>query len=102
MLRCAALEAALLGAALCLVAMASADAQVPGAAALRYPPARRSDHLDVYHGVRVPDPYRWMEDIDAPETRAWVEAQDRLSRGFLDAIPGRSAMTHQLRQIWNL
>ena len=43
-----------------------------------------------YHGVKVPDPYRWMEDIDSPATRAWVEAEDKLSRGYLEALPGRA------------
>jgi prolyl oligopeptidase len=66
-----------------------------------YPPAMRGDHVDVYHGVRVADPYRWMEDIDSPATRAWVEAQSKLSRGYLDAIPGRQAIRDRLMRIWN-
>jgi prolyl oligopeptidase len=68
---------------------------------LAYPPARRSDHVDIYHGLKVADPYRWMEDIDSPETRSWVEAQGRLSRAFLDATPGRAEMTARLKDIWN-
>ncbi len=67
----------------------------------QYPEARRSDHVDTYHGVAVADPYRWMEDIDAPETRTWVEAEGKSSRAFLDAIPGREAMTARLKRIWN-
>ncbi len=66
-----------------------------------YPPAMRGDHVDVYHGVRVPDPYRWMEDIDSPATRAWVMAEAKLSRSFLDAIPGRQAIVDDLTRIWN-
>ncbi len=66
-----------------------------------YPPARRTAQVDDYHGVKVADPYRWMEDIDSPETRAWVAAEDLFSRRFLDAIPGREAMTQRLRDIWN-
>ena len=42
---------------------------------LSYPSARRGDQIDDYHGVKVADPYRWMEDVDSPETRAWVEAE---------------------------
>src|SRR6185437_16724595 len=60
-----------------------------------YPSAMRGDHVDVYHGVRVADPYRWMEDIDSPATRAWVAAESRLSRGYLDAIPGRQEKTEE-------
>ncbi len=43
-----------------------------------YPEARRSDDVDVLHGTVVPDPYRWLEDEDSPETRAWSQAQDAL------------------------
>lgn len=68
---------------------------------LSYPVAAR-DHVTAdYHGVKVPDPYRWMEDIDSPATRAWVEAEGKLSRTYLDAIPGRAAIEERLRKIWN-
>ena len=86
-----------------ILAVATLPVYVANAAdvKLSYPPARRSDHVDIYHGVKVADPYRWMENIDAPETRAWVEAQGRLSRSFLDAIPGRAGMAARLKDIWN-
>ncbi len=73
----------------------------PDAVAPAYPAARRGEHTDVYHGTRVADPYRWLEDIDSPETTAWVAAQGRLSRRFLDAVDGRQAMTARLRDMWN-
>jgi prolyl oligopeptidase len=66
-----------------------------------YPPARRGAQVDEYHGTKVADPYRWMEDIDSPETRAWVDAQGALSRKFLDSIGGRESMTQRLRDMWN-
>ncbi len=56
----------------------------------------------MYHGVKVADPYRWMEDIDSPETRTWVEAERKLSRDYLDAIPGRDAIAERLKKIWNV
>jgi prolyl oligopeptidase len=68
---------------------------------LSYPVAPRGDVIADYHGVQVPDPYRWLEDIDSPATRAWVEAEGKLSRGYLDALPGRDAIAQRLRQIWN-
>ncbi|MDP9012709.1 MAG: prolyl oligopeptidase family serine peptidase [Pseudomonadota bacterium] len=75
---------------------------IPAAAAsLAYPAARRGTQTDDYHGTKVSDPYRWMEDIDSPETRSWVAAQADLSREFLDSIAGRASMTQQLKDIWN-
>src|SRR3569833_259752 len=68
---------------------------------LPYPAATRGNVAADYHGVKVPDPYRWMEDIDSPATRAWVEAEGKLSRTYLDAIPGRAAIEERLRKIWN-
>jgi prolyl oligopeptidase len=68
---------------------------------LSYPAASRDSVVADYHGVKIPDPYRWMEDIDSPATRAWVEAEDKLSRDYLNAIPGREAIAERLRQIWN-
>ena len=66
-----------------------------------YPAAVRDAQVDVYHGVKVADPYRWLEDIDSADTRAWVSAEDRLSRGFLDSISGRAKLEAQLRKVWN-
>jgi prolyl oligopeptidase len=66
-----------------------------------YPVARKSDQVDDYHGVKVADPYRWLEDLDSEETRNWVEAQNKLSFGFLSAIPVRSALKDRLTKLWN-
>jgi prolyl oligopeptidase len=66
-----------------------------------YPVARRSDHVDELHGVKVADPYRWMEDIDSAETRAWVEAQSQLTEGFLARIPARGKLKARLTELWD-
>ena len=71
------------------------------AAPLSYPPAQRSDHVDDYHNVKVADPYRWMEDLDSPTTRAWVAQEDKLSRGYIGALPGRDSIAQRLKRIWN-
>lgn len=79
-------------------------AGVAGAAAgadLSYPPAQRGDTVDTYHGVQVPDPYRWMEDIDSPQTRSWVEAEAKLSSDYLAAIPVRDKISERMRKIWD-
>ena len=56
------------------------------------PPTRRSDHGDTLHGTSVPDPYRWLEDVDSPETRAWVQAESAYTKQHLSKIPGADAV----------
>src|SRR2546425_8275643 len=72
-----------------------------GAQTLKYPAARKSDVVDDYHGTRVPDPYRWLEDPDSPESRAWIEAQNRLTAAYLAEIPARRAIRERLTKLWN-
>ena len=68
---------------------------------LSYPSARKSDQVDDYHGVKVADPYRWLEDLDSEETRNWVEAENKLTFGFLNEIPARSMFKQRITQLWN-
>ena len=68
---------------------------------IAYPKTHKGDHVDVYHGVEVADPYRWLEDPDSPESRQWIEAQNRVTRSVLDAIPEREALEERLSQLWN-
>ena len=56
---------------------------------LAYPATRTVDHVDTYHGTRVPDPYRWLEDDNAADTRAWVQAQNAVTEQALSAMPQR-------------
>jgi prolyl oligopeptidase len=67
----------------------------------RYPETHRSDVVDDYFGTRVADPYRWLEDLESAETRAWVAAQNALSRPALDALPARPAIRQRLAELWN-
>jgi prolyl oligopeptidase len=66
-----------------------------------YPVARKSDQVDDYHGVKVADPYRWLEDLDSEETRKWVEAENKLTFGFLQEIPARATIKERLTRLWN-
>ncbi|MDZ4763791.1 MAG: prolyl oligopeptidase family serine peptidase [Chloroflexota bacterium] len=68
---------------------------------ISYPAARRADNIDVYHGVSVPDPYRWMEDETAPEVEAWIAAQNTITRAHLDAQPARPTLKARMTQLWN-
>jgi prolyl oligopeptidase len=73
----------------------------PVCAQLEYPDTRTVDHRDTYHGTVVADPYRWLEDADAPETKAWIEAQNRLTFGYLASLPGRADLKERLTTLWN-
>lgn len=68
---------------------------------LTYPPAPRGGVVDDYHGVKVADPYRWLEQLDSPETRAWVKAEAQLTDSYLEKIPARAALASRLRQLLN-
>src|SRR5207302_8348091 len=68
-----------------LLTVLATGAALPPAAAqsIQYPPAPKGDVADDYHGTKVPDPYRGLEDPDAPATRAWIEAENRLTEAYL-------------------
>ena len=70
-------------------------------APLKYPQPRRADQVDDYHGTKVADPYRWLEDTDSAETHAWVEEENKLTFGYLDKIPYRAAIKDRLTKLWN-
>ena len=70
-------------------------------AGISYPATRITNQVDVYHGVTVADPYRWLEDDKASETKAWVSAQNRLTFDYLEKIPQRDAIRKRLTQLWN-
>jgi prolyl oligopeptidase len=69
--------------------------------AITYPKTARGDVTDDYHGTRVADPYRWLEDPDAPDTRRWIEAQNEVTRAWIDAVPERAAIEARLTELWN-
>lgn len=68
---------------------------------LTYPKAPTGTQVDNYHGTQVPDPYRWLEDVDSPETIAWVEAQNKLTFGYLGQIPARDKIRKRLTSLWD-
>jgi prolyl oligopeptidase len=66
-----------------------------------YPDSRRGDTEDDYHGHLVPDPYRWMEALDAPELKAWIDAQNRVTSNYLESLPLRDAFRARITELWN-
>ena len=69
--------------------------------ALKYPETRKSDQVDVYHGTKVADPYRWLEDDNGAETKAWVKSQNEVTDKFLNALPQREAVKKLLTDLYN-
>ena len=70
-------------------------------AEITYPPAKKLDVVDDYHGTKIADPYRWLEDDNSDETKAWVKAQNAVTFGYLDAIPQRDVIRERLTKLWN-
>ena len=70
-------------------------------AASRYPEARQGDQVDNYHGTKVGDPYRWLEDPDSAASRQWIEAENKITFHFLDAIPARAGIEARLKELWD-
>ena len=69
--------------------------------AFEYPQARKGDVVDDYFGTKVPDPYRWMEDLNAPEVKQWVQAENALSSKYLEALPLRATFADRINALWN-
>jgi prolyl oligopeptidase len=86
-----------LAAAVCLAIAGSATF----AQQLNYPVAKKVEQVDVYHGVKVADPYRWLEDDNSPETAKWVEAENKVTFPYLEAIPYRQKMIDRVKQLNN-
>ena len=68
---------------------------------LRYPQARKGDVVEDHFGHRIADPYRWLEDPNSAETKAWVEAENRLTSGYLQNLPQRARIRERLTSLWN-
>src|SRR4051794_10032486 len=67
---------------------------------LIYPESPRQATVDLLHGQSVADPYRWLEDLDAPATQAWIAAQNRVTADYLEEIPARDAIRQRLTELW--
>ncbi|MBL8626079.1 MAG: S9 family peptidase [Myxococcales bacterium] len=72
----------------------------PPAVTKPFPATRRDDIVDTLHGQAVADPYRWLEDAEQPEVKAWMDAQDAYARGELAKLPGKDAIAARLREVF--
>ncbi len=69
--------------------------------ALTYPATAKDDVVDIYHGTKVADPYRWLEDDNSSATKAWVEAQNKVTFAYLEQLPEREKIKQRLTELWN-
>jgi prolyl oligopeptidase len=68
---------------------------------LNYPVAPKSNQVDDYHGAKIADPYRGLENADAPSTEKWVAAENELTFSYLAKLPGREPIKKQITELWN-
>jgi len=66
-----------------------------------YPKTRKVEQTDDYHGTKISDPFRWLEDDNSAETKAWVEAQNKVTFAYLNEIPERAKIKARLTELWN-
>ncbi|WP_285606825.1 prolyl oligopeptidase family serine peptidase [Geothrix edaphica] len=83
--------------AMALAFTAVLSAQPP----ITYPATRKADVVDDFFGTKVADPYRWLEDDNSPETKAWVEAQNKVSFAYLEQIPERAKIRERITKLWD-
>ena len=85
--------------------LASADltaiAVLAQQARIEYPATRTVDTVDTYGSVKVPDPYRWLEDLDSKEVANWVKAENAVTMPYLAALPGRDAFRARITALFN-
>jgi prolyl oligopeptidase len=74
---------------------ASAPAKLP------YPEAKVVEQTDEYHGTKIADPYRWMENLEAPELKSWIDAQNKVTQDYLADAPGKAHIKQRLTELWN-
>jgi prolyl oligopeptidase len=83
------------------LALAFACQAVAVAQKIQYPSTKKVEHWDTYHGVKVADPYRWLEEEKSPETAKWVEEQNKVTFAYLEKIPFRAAVRARLEKLFN-
>jgi prolyl oligopeptidase len=86
-----------------LLGMTAANCQTgePPAATLDYPAPRKGDVVEDYHGTKIADPYRWMEDLDSPEVAQWVAASNTVTDAYLSRLALRHRLNTRLTELWN-
>jgi len=86
----------------CAACMLACGAVVAAqSSSFKYPSPRKGDVVDDYFGTKVADPYRWMEDLNGPDLKKWVDAENAVAFKYLDALPQRDALKKRITELWN-
>jgi prolyl oligopeptidase len=83
---------------LSLFIFASSWAQKPP---IKYPVTKKVDQVDDFFGTKVEDPYRWLEEMNSPETRQWINAQVEVTEKYLSSIEFRPRLKARFTEVWN-
>ncbi|MFM8264080.1 MAG: prolyl oligopeptidase family serine peptidase [Pirellula sp.] len=85
------------------IALMISDLAYPqdSASNLLYPKSKVVDQIDDYHGTKINDPFRWLEDVDSQDTKNWVGEQNKLTFEYLESIPARARFKQRLTDLWN-
>ncbi|MBI5849419.1 MAG: S9 family peptidase [Planctomycetes bacterium] len=90
------------GATMWLVGCGAGPATATATSAVRPPETRRVDVVDEYHGSRIADPFRWLEDQDGEDVLAWADTQNAHTEAHLAVVPDREAIRARLTELWNV
>src|SRR4029079_19667820 len=70
-------------------------------AQIQYPETKKDSVTDDYNGVKVADPYRWLEDDNSEQTKSWVQEQNKVTQDYLSQIPYRDKVKKRMEEMWN-
>ncbi|MFL6468532.1 MAG: prolyl oligopeptidase family serine peptidase [Pyrinomonadaceae bacterium] len=85
----------------CLAIFSFVAISVPAQNGADYPKAKKVEQVDDYHGVKVADPYRWMEDTKSTDTQSWIEQQNKITDAYLGSIAERDHLRKRFTEVWN-
>lgn len=72
-----------------------------GVQSSKYPVTAGEAVVDTYHGAKIADPFRWLEDNEAERTRAWIDQENKITQDYLEKCPSREEFRKRLTEVWN-
>src|ERR1700759_622830 len=68
---------------------------------IEYPNPKKVDQVDDYHGTKVADPYRWLEETDSADSHAWIDAENKITANYMSQIPERQMIKDRITKLFN-